>query len=252
MIKIPDKSQGLNLISWELTMKEFFAFAILTGAFVYGAGHYGIWNEFRSRAEVVHNYEYKSLELAQKLRLAQREITELKIELAKLKAKNEHISLQDGQGKSRGIASIKSPDAKDLVKFDVYKWTPEKLLGVGKRELHFKNFEKSAQFYQALFKHHGAFEGITDEVYFEAGISAYETGMHYDWAQLAFSTLIKKYPDSKLQRGAKLWLALSHFHQGNEKEFMHTVEEFKMKYRNTKEWTLLSKYYEDLAYKYKK
>ena len=63
---------------------------------------------------------------------------------------------------------------------------------------------------------------------------------------------MKRYPRSSYRRGAKLWLALSHFHLGDEKKFMNTVDEFRRKYRNTKEWKVLSQYYEDLNLKYSK
>ena len=87
---------------------------------------------------------------------------------------------------------------------------------------------------------------------FQAGVAAYESRIHYDWAQKHFSTLVQRFPKSKYHRGAKLWLALSHFYQGDREKFIATVDEFRDKYRNTKEWAVLSKHYEELNYKYKK
>lgn len=234
-------------------MKELMTICFLSAAFMYGVTQFGLWDQFKQRAEVVHNYEYKALELAQKLRIMQRENYDLKAEIAKIKAEKEHIMMTSTRGEgSRSIASIRMPSKNDLVKFDVYKWAPEKLYGVGSKELHFKNFEKSAQFYKVLTDRYPEYAGINDKVLFEAGIAAFESKNHYDWAQSHFKHLVSKYPSSKYRRGAKLWLALSHYYQGDKAEFMATVEEFRLKYRNTKEWKLLSKYYEDLAYKHKK
>ena len=50
----------------------------------------------------------------------------------------------------RTIASVAPVEKKnDLVRFDVYKWKPEQILGVAESEFESKNFEKSAQFFQA-------------------------------------------------------------------------------------------------------
>ena len=153
---------------------------------------------------------------------------------------------------ARTIASIPSKSANDLVNFELYKWTADKLLGVGKQALHFKKYDKSAQYYQALVKNYPKHKAINDKVLFEAGIAACESKLHYKWAQNHFSALVERYPKSKYHRGAKLWLGLSHFYQGDQEKFVATVDEFRKKYRNTKEWKVLSKYYEELNYKYKK
>lgn len=232
-------------------MKELFAIGVLSFIFLFTAGHYGLWDDFKSRAEVVHNYEYKSLELSKKLRVLQKENNNLRATIQKLKAEKEHLALSSGKV-GRSIASIPTTNVNDLVKYDIYKWSPEKLLGVGEKELHFKNFDKSAQFFNTLLEKFPSHQVVNDKVLFQAGVAAYETGNHYDWSAKHFNSLVKKYPKSELYRGAKLWLALSHFNQGDHESFMETVEEFKLKYRNTKEWKVLSRYYEDLAYKYKK
>lgn len=233
-------------------MKELFAIGVLSFIFLFTAGHYGLWDEFEQRAEVVHNYESKSLELAKKIRLLEKENNNLRAMIQKLKAEKEHLALSSSKTPGRGIASIPKPSVNDLVKYDVYKWSPEKLLGVGEKELHFKNYDKSAQFFNTLLEKFPRHQVVNDRVLFQAGVAAYETGKHYDWSEKHFKSLVKKYPKSDLYRGAKLWLALSHFYQGDHESFMKTVEEFRLKYRNTNEWKVLSRYYEDLAYKYKK
>ena len=152
--------------------------------------------------------------------------------------------------KKRSIALVRPQNSSDLVNFELFKWSADKLLGVGKQSLHFKKYEKSAQYYNALLKHYPTNKLINDKL-FEAGVAAYESKRHYGWAIKSFDQLVKKFK-SKLYRGAKLWYALAHYHEGNKDEFMTTVDEFKKKYRNTKEWKILSKYYENLAYEHNK
>lgn len=232
-------------------MKEFTAIAVLTFIFTYTLGQFGYWSEFKERAKTVHNYENRSLQLAKEVRLLKKENDSLKADISKLTLEKEHLAMKL-TNKSRTIASIPKKSADDLVNFEVFKWSAEKLLGIGEKNLHFKKYEKSAQYYNQLIKAYPEHRLVNDRVLFEAGIAAYESEKHYGWAVNHFSKIVKKYPKSKLYRGAKLWLALSHYHQGDMDSFMHTVEEFRSKYRNTKEWKVLSKYYEDIAYKYKK
>lgn len=236
-------------------MKELTLFSVLTFAFVYGLNQSSFWDDVQKTADTVHRYEYKSLELSKKLRLMQKENERLKSEVAQLKAEKEHLAMNSTskveRSQKREIASIPTKDVNDMVHFELYKWSAEKLLGVGAQALHFKKFDKSAQYYNALIKHYPESKMIDDKIFFEAGIAAYESGKHYDWAQNHFNQIVRNYPKSKYYRGAKLWLALSHFYQGNQKGFIETVDEFRKKYRNTKEWKVLSKYYEELNYKYK-
>ncbi len=233
-------------------MKELTLFSVLTFIFAYTVGQFGLWDDFKQTADTVHKYEYRSLELSKELRHLRRENQELKSRLAQVQSEKEHLELNLESKAGRGVASIPKKRVNDLVNFQLYKWTPEKLLGVGAQALHFKKFEKSAQFYNALLKHYPHHKGIDDKVLFEAGIAAYESKKHYHWAQRHFQQIVKNYPKSNYRRGAKLWLALSHFYQGNQKEFISTVDEFRKKYNGTREWKVLSKYYEDLNYKYKK
>lgn len=232
-------------------MKEFTMIAVFTFIFTYTLGQFGYWTEFKDRAKTVHNYEAKSLELAKEARFLKVENETLKAEVSKIKLENEHLEMKLAN-KHRTIASIPKPSANDLVNFEVFKWSAEKLLGIGEKSLHFKNYEKSAQYYNALLKEYPQHKLVNDQVLFEAGIAAYESKKHYAWAIDHFSKVVNVYPKSKLYRGAKLWLALSQYHEGDMDSFMGTVEEFRSKYRNTKEWQVLSKYYEDIAYKYKK
>ena len=233
-------------------MKELTLFLVLGFIGTYTAGQYGLWDDFKQRADVVHNYEYKALELSKQLRVLKKENEDLKSQLTRVRSEKEHLEMSLSEKANRTIASIPSQHANDLVNFELYKWSAEKLLGVGEKALHFKKWDKSAQYYNALLKHYPNHKNINDKTLFEAGVAAYESKKHYDWAQKHFSLLVTKYPHSKYYRGAKLWLGLSHFYQGNTEKFVETVDEFRKKYRNTREWKVLSKYYEELNYKYKK
>lgn len=236
-------------------MKELFGIGILGFAFLFTAGRYGLWDSFEKRADTVHNYEFKALSLSKKVRMLEKENNNLMATIQKLKAEKEHLILSQSGTKGptqRKIASIPRNIANDLVQFEVYKWSAEKLLGVGEKELKFKNFKKSAQFFNALVENYPKNKLVDDSVLFQAGISAFEAKEYLDWSIKHFNTLVKKYPNSKYYRGAKLWLAISEYKTGNEESFMETVEEFRMKYRNTNEWKILAKFYEDLALKHNK
>lgn len=233
-------------------MKELSLFTVLTVVMAYGLNYYGLWEDFKETSKTVHGYEYKALNFSKQVRELKKENYALKSEIARLKSEKEHLIMNMDQKTQRKIASIPRKNVHDLVNFDLYRWSAEKLLGVGEQALHFKNFDKSAQYYNALVKHYPKHKAINDKVLFEAGIAAYESKKYYPWAKKHFRTLVKRYPNSKYKRGAKLWLALSHFYLGEQGKFVETVNEFRRKYRNTQEWKVLSRYYEDLNHKYKK
>lgn len=178
---------------------------------------------------------------------------ELKTQVLKLKAKNEHLTLTsvEKMNRSRTIASVDG-DESDLVQYDVYQWSDQKLLDIAEQSLHFKKYEKSAQFYNALQVHYPNSKLINAEVLFNYGVASFESRSHYEWAESSFQKIVQDYPASKYSRGSKLWLALAYHKSGKTGRFMASVDEFRMKYRNSKEWKVLSRYYEDIAYKFKK
>ena len=234
-------------------MKELTLFCVLTFIFTYTAGQMGLWEQINERAKTVHNYEHKARELAKKMRLMQIEKQNLEHKISELKSENQHLKInRDQPAGGRTIASVHQPVKNDLVQFGVYKWSPEKLLGLAQQAFHFKKWEKASQFYHALSQHYPQHKLINDSVLFEAGIAAYEA-KNYPWAKDHFQQLIVKFPSkkkSKYFRGAKLFLALSNFYMGDQDQFMATFNEFHQKYRNSDEYALISKYYNDLALKY--
>jgi len=238
-------------------MKILFLFFALASAYVAFLWNYGgLDKSIFTKIEQQYQYEKKALELAKDNRILMAKISDLKYEISQLESKNRYLSsTQESkitQATDRKIASIPQTKPNDLVAFEVYKWTPEKLLAIGEKELHFKNYEKSAQFYAELIDRFPDHKIISDRVLFGAGVAAFETGKRYDWSEKYLQRLIKDHPKSEFYRGAKLWLALSQYNQGANDKFLATVEEFRLKYRNTDEWKILSRYYEDITYKIKK
>lgn len=236
-------------------MKIFFVFSVLTFGYAFSMWKYGgMGKEILANWEKQASYEKKALSLAKENRALQAKISDLEFKVSELQTKEKYHSAktQPKAESSRAIASIPQVNTNDLVNYEVYKWTPEKLLAIGEKELHFKNYEKSAQFYNELLLRFPKHEVVNDRVLFGAGVAAFETGKRYDWSEKHFDLLVKTYPKSEFYRGAKLWLALAHYNQGSNQKFLATVEEFRLKYRNTDEWKILSRYYEDISVKVKK
>jgi TolA-binding protein len=231
-----------------------FIFTLLLGAGITaGVSNMDLFKGFLTQAELAHKYEMASLTLAKENRELKSKLRKVNFDLATYRTKNDFLQIKlNKETKSRKIASIPKKNYKDLVNYDVYKWSEEKLIGIGGKEFHFKNFEKSAQFYNELIKRFPKSKILNDKVLFAAGLSAYESGKHYKWAVTHLKSLVKNYPKSKFYRGAKLWLALSKLNQGDKKYFYHTVEEFRQKYRNTNEWKILSRHYETINKTYNK
>lgn len=235
-------------------MKIFFVFSILAFGYVFALWKYGgmdksVMTKWNGQFE----YEKKALNLAKENRILNAKLSDLQYTISQLESKNKFLSAQRTESApNRAIASIPKTNPSDLVSYDVYKWTPEKLLAIGEKELHFKNYEKSAQFYNELIQRFPKHQLVSDRVLFGAGVAAFETGKRYDWTEKHLQRLVKSYPSSEFYRGAKLWLALAQYNQGENQKFLATVEEFRLKYRNTEEWKILSRYYEDINYKVKK
>jgi tetratricopeptide (TPR) repeat protein len=239
------------------TMKILLVFSLMAFGFVFSLWKWGGMDKtVMAKWDAQLQYEKKALALAKENRLLQVKISDLEFKINELESKNKYFASQSSAKKTapapeRTIASIPKMNTNDLVNYDVYKWTPEKLLAIGEKEFHFKNYEKSAQFYNELLLRFPKHELVSDRVLFGAGVAAFETGKRYDWSEKYLARLVKDHPKSEFYRGAKLWLALAQYNQGEHQKFLKTVEEFRLKYRNTDEWKILSRYYEDISYKIK-
>ncbi len=236
-------------------MKLFLVFSLLAFGFVFSIWKYGGMNTtVMAKWNAQFEYEKKALVLAKENRLLQAKFSDVQYKINELESKNKFLSAQiknPHTKAARNIASIPKSNTNDLVNYEVYKWTPEKLLAIGEKELYYKNYEKSAQFYNELLKRFSKHGIVSDRVLFGAGIAAFE-GNRFNWSEKHFDRLVKHYPKSEFYRGAKLWLALAQYNQGEHEKFLLTVEDFRFKYRNTEEWKILSRYYEDISYKIKK
>lgn len=232
-------------------MKIFVVFSLLAFGYVFSLWKFGgLDARVLSKWNDQLRYEKRAISLAVENRLLRAELSDLRYQISQMESKHRYLTAQLTTP-GRKVASIPQPRASDLVNYEIYKWTPEKLLAISEKELHFKNYEKSAQFYHELISRFPKHELVSDRVLFGAGVAAFETGTRYDWTAAHLGTLVRNYPKSQFYRGAKLWLALAHYNQGDEKKFLATVEEFRLKYRNTEEWKILSRYYEDISYKIK-
>ncbi|PIK16700.1 hypothetical protein [Halobacteriovorax sp. JY17] len=219
----------------------------------------GFVNHIEERSAQINHQEDTILQLSKETRDLQYQISKLKTEIAALETKNQYLTVQlkesmgESPARARGIASVAPlEDATDLVKFDVYKWKPDQVLAVAKKEFSAKNFEKSAQFFYTYKKQFPGDKKMDDQFLFQAGVASFESGKHYDWAITNFSKLVEAYPTSKFYRGSKLWMALANLKVGNEEEFFIAAEEFRKKYRNTPEWKILSTHYEKIVQRHKK
>lgn len=210
------------------------------------------FNQTTEKFSKVWGREKAALELAAQNRVLAAKVADLEYQLTKVETERTALAaIAQDKKIERSIASVAKSKDEDFVNYEVYQWTPEKLLAIGEKELHFKNYQKSAQFYHELVTRFPNSELVNDRVLFGAGVAAFEAKQHA-WAIQHLTVLVEKHPKSQFHRGGKLWLALSQYKTGNYRTFASTVEEFKVKYRNTEEWEILKKYYEDINYKFKK
>jgi TolA-binding protein len=221
------------------------------------------WDQLEAKAERINRYENVSLHLARENRDLKAEMTRLRSDIQTLKSEKNYLQIKLDKYEQKTAAASPKADRKiasvapvkpqnDLVKFDVYKWTPTQVLSMAEKEFENKNFEKSAQFFTSFRENFPSHEEIDDHFLFQAGVAAFESGDHPEWTLHHLETLVKAYPTSQYYRGAKLWMALTYLQLGDEQKFFTTVEEFRKKYRNTEEWKVLSPHYEKIVQKFKK
>lgn len=215
-------------------------------------------SHIEKRSQVINQHEDSILKLSKENRMLKMRISTLKTDITSLESKNQYIQVQlkelkDGKRATRKIASVRPmPAGNDLVHFDVYKWKPGQVLAVAEKEFTLQNFEKSAQFFNTFKSQFPGDKNLDDQFLFQAGVASFESGKHFDWAVDNFESLVEAYPTSKFYRGAKLWMALANLKLGHNDKFFAAVEEFRMKYRNTSEWKILSTHYEKIVQRHKK
>ncbi len=235
----------------------FYFYAIVTSASIFYASmtHFEVLANAKQKHERFRHLHYalmkqKSYDLALKVK-----VRNLETRLESVRADYNYLAMKSGKNIGRLPASQEyqadyEAEEKDYVQWGLFQWPPEKMLAIADHEFEFKRFLKSAQFYRELIGRFPDYEEITDMTYFKAGVAAYESKAHYDWAIDFLARLETRYPKSELKRNAELWLALSYLQVGEEKRFYDIVEKFRKKYRNTDEWKILSKHYEKITLLY--
>lgn len=213
------------------------------------------FENFEKKAKTVNNYHKTALILAKENRELKFQNNNLKTRIKALEAEKNFLEIKlEKKGIKRNLASVKKrvKFKKDYVKQSVYKWKPGVLRAVAQDNFKKKNFIKSSQYFTTLITEYPNYELINDKLLFQAGIAAYESKKYYNWSLVHLKKLVKKYPESPYFRGAKVWIALSHLKLGEQNKFYKIVEEFRLKYRNTQEWKIISTHYEEFNKKFKK
>jgi TolA-binding protein len=207
-------------------------------------------------------YYYQSLQLAKKNRELMVKVSELNHELNNEKTKNHYlkVKMDNEQGEAqRDLASFMpvkkltiEGDAKDYVQYDIYKWGEQKLFSIGNREYKLKNYDKASQFYVELINQHPDSKHLTESMLMKSAFSCYQSKKYYSQAIDILDMLLKRFPHSEHYLKAKLWRGLSELQLGNFKKFFASVDEFRKKYRNTREWAIIRNYYEKIIVKSEK
>jgi tetratricopeptide (TPR) repeat protein len=200
--------------------------------------------KFPTYADVKNQYEIKKIEkenIELKLKLQKAEFT-----LARVQEASSRKTIQ------RAVASApqrfnlfpENKSMKDHVKQEIYQWSQSKLLALSEREYKLKNYEAAAQYAMTLVNIDPNDNQMDENFYYRLGVSCIESKSYLNEGIVALSDLVNKFPDSALVVQAKLWRGLAYHRLNNKTEFLAMMEEFKTKYRNTKEWTVLKNIYD--------
>ncbi len=206
--------------------------------------------DIEQKSYAINRYEQAVLTLSKKNRELEVEISRLTFEINSIKSKNDYMAFRlkektpSHSTVQRSIASIPQIQTNDLVKFETYYWGPEQMLTMAEEAFKKKDYEKAAQFFHQFSVNFPNDKRMNDVFLFQAGVSSFESGNRQDLALDFLKKIIENYPKSEFYRGAKLWKAFIHLKNGNRSKFFEVVEEFRRKYRNTQEWSILSKHYE--------
>ena len=211
------------------------------------------------KAKKIVLYEKAALNLSKENRALQAKVSDLEFKIRELEGKNTFLEIKLSSLAPEGERHPSSVESKsivadvenDLVKDSVFNWDPAQLLSVAETEMKKKNYEKSAQFYRTLIQKYPSAKSVDDQVFLQAAIAAYNTTKHYPWTQEYLDHLLSTYPTSPFFRAAKLYKGLTFQKTGNEPEFYQIVEEFRLKYRNTPEWKIVSAHYEEFLKQHK-
>lgn len=221
-------------------------------AAVLGVLFLGVAGSFVKRAKKINNYERVGLSLIKENKGLKREIEELKFQVNKFKNENSVLALKLEDKILRQPASYEPVDpTNDLVELKTYRWDYSQLLSSANEYFQKQDFVRSAQYFQTILKAFPQHEQLNDDVIYNAAIASFESKLYRKWAKQNFEKILREYPTSTHFRGAKLWIGLINLEEGKKKKFFNVVEEFRKKYRNTKEWELISGHYYEIYKNFK-
>ena len=217
-----------------------------------GVVFFGVAGSFISRAKKINNYERVSLSLIKQNNILKKKIQDYEFKLKKYENENSILALKLEDKILRRPASYEPVDPKnDLVELKTYRWDFSQLWSSAKESFVKKDYVRSAQYYQTILTAFPQHEKINDQLIYNAGVAAFESRVYDDWAKRNFEKLVEEFPTSEHLRGAKLWIGLVDLRKGEKKKFFNVVEEFRKKYRNTKEWELISGHYYEIYKNFK-
>lgn len=195
--------------------------------------------------DVADQYEIKKIKnenIKLKLQLQKAEFTLARLQESDTLKKEMNRAVASSDKKFEILPESKK--IQDFVKQEVYHWSPVKLLALAEKEYKLKNHIAAAQFGMTLLNEDLSNSHVDENFYYRLGVSCVESKHYLSEGITVLGELIKKYPDSTLVVQAKLWRGLAYHRLNNKTEFLAMMEEFKVKYRNTKEWTVLKNIYE--------
>ena len=194
----------------------------------------------------INKYERMTFGLLRKNRELKVKLNQLQSRVDELETQRKFFLSSSRQTRAaRFPASAARPvdEKNDLVKLATYKWKDRKLLQIARGAWKRKDYPRSAQYFYTLIKTYPKSRLVDDTVLFQTAMASLQSKIYNPWAEQALTRILEDHPRSRYYRGAKLWMAIVYFERGNKKQFYQTLEEFRLKYRNTPEWRILSKHY---------
>ena len=204
------------------------------------------YQQFTERVKRANRYELMAYELLQKNQILEIKISQLQSQLSELEAQKSFFALKVQRKPKRFPSSVINPvdEKNDLVQFNTYRWKDRKLLSIARMEWQREHYIKSAQYFYTLTQTYPQSSLVNDKVLFQTAMASLEAEIYHPWAEQVLARLVNDFPRSRYYRGAKLWMGLLQFKRGNRAKWDQTVEEFRLKYRNSPEWKILSRHYE--------
>lgn len=158
--------------------------------------------------------------------------------------KDERYTLSRTMASGQKQFEILNDHVKDYVQQDIYQWSEIKLHSLFQREYTLKNFMAASQYGLTFLNNHLNSNLVNDYFLFLVGISCVQSGYYLHQSVQVFAILLEKFPNSAYIVKTKLWRGLAYYQLKDQRSFNDMIEEFKEKYRNTKEWDILKNIYE--------